>query len=71
MVYDFFFFVFVSIINYDFIYADLILKVRQPLESEVELFQPGSTLISFLYPGQNKSLIDKLGHRKINAFGKC
>lgn len=49
--------------------SDLILKVRQPLESEVELFQPGSTLISFLYPGQNKPLIDKLAERKINAFG--
>ncbi|CAH1402809.1 unnamed protein product [Nezara viridula] len=49
--------------------SDVILKVRQPLESEVELFQPGSTLISFLYPGQNKPLIDKLAERKINAFG--
>lgn len=51
-------------------FSDVILKVRQPLESEVELFQPGSTLISFLYPGQNKPLIEKLAERKINAFGK-
>lgn len=49
--------------------SDIILKVRQPLETEVEYFKPGSTLISFLYPGQNKSLIDKLAKQKINALG--
>ncbi|BES95303.1 NADP transhydrogenase [Nesidiocoris tenuis] len=48
--------------------TDLILKVRQPSEDEVALFKPDSTLISFLYPGQNKALIDKLAQRKINAF---
>lgn len=48
--------------------ADILLKVRQPIDAEVPLFNEGSTLISFLYPGQNKELIDKLAQRKINAF---
>ncbi|XP_073985209.1 NAD(P) transhydrogenase, mitochondrial-like [Rhodnius prolixus] len=49
--------------------ADIILKVRQPQETEINLFKPDSVLISFLYPGQNKALIDKLASRKITAFG--
>lgn len=48
--------------------ADILLKVRQPVDAEVPLFKEGSTLISFLYPGQNKELINKLAQRKINAF---
>lgn len=48
---------------------DIVLKVRQPIESEVQKFREGSTLISFLYPAQNKTLIDKLAERNINAFG--
>lgn len=50
--------------------SDILLKVRQPLEPEIPMLQPSSTLISFLYPGQNKDLITKLADRKINAFGK-
>ncbi|KAJ3653849.1 hypothetical protein Zmor_013081 [Zophobas morio] len=48
--------------------SDIILKVRQPLDNEVSKFREGSTLISFLYPAQNKTLVDKLAERKINAF---
>ncbi|XP_066157430.1 NAD(P) transhydrogenase, mitochondrial-like [Euwallacea fornicatus] len=48
--------------------SDIILKVRQPLDAEVSKFQPDSTLVSFLYPAQNKQLVEKLGERKINAF---
>lgn len=48
--------------------TDIILKVRQPLEQEVNKFREDSTLISFLFPGLNKNLIDELATRKINAF---
>ncbi|CAH1183644.1 unnamed protein product [Phaedon cochleariae] len=48
--------------------SDIVLKVRQPLEHEVNKFRGESTLISFLYPAQNKDLVDQLGRRKINAF---
>lgn len=48
--------------------TDIILKVRQPLPQEVNKFQENSTLISFLYPGLNKDLIQQLAQRNINAF---
>lgn len=48
--------------------SDLVLKVRQPLESEVDLFKENATLISFLYPGQSEQLINLLSKKKINAF---
>lgn len=48
---------------------DIILKVRPPQESELVDLREGSTLISFLYPAQNKSLIDALAKKRVNAFG--
>ncbi|KAI4466421.1 nad(p) transhydrogenase [Holotrichia oblita] len=48
--------------------SDIVLKVRQPTDAEVPNFKENSTLISFLYPAQNKSLVDQLAQRKINAF---
>ncbi|CAG9830781.1 unnamed protein product [Diabrotica balteata] len=50
--------------------TDIILKVRQPLDPEVIKFRENSTLISFLYPGLNKDLVNNLAERKISAFGK-
>lgn len=49
-------------------FLDILLKVRQPMENEVNLLRENSTLISFLYPGQNKDLLNELSKRKINAF---
>ncbi|XP_072381402.1 NAD(P) transhydrogenase, mitochondrial-like [Diabrotica undecimpunctata] len=48
--------------------TDIILKVRQPLDPEVIKFRENSTLISFLYPGLNKDLVNNLAERKISAF---
>ncbi|CAG9767624.1 unnamed protein product [Ceutorhynchus assimilis] len=48
--------------------SDIILKVRQPLDTEIAKFKENSTLISFLYPAQNADLVKKLADRKINAF---
>lgn len=39
--------------------ADIIAKVRPPLDSEVALLGEGKTLISFFYPAQNKDLLEK------------
>lgn len=50
--------------------ADIVLKVRQPHESEIPFLRENSTLISFLYPAQNKDLINQLAQKKINAFGE-
>ncbi|XP_060516948.1 NAD(P) transhydrogenase, mitochondrial-like [Cylas formicarius] len=48
--------------------SDIILKVRQPLDNDVSNFRENSTLLSFLYPGQNKELVEKLADRKMTAF---
>ncbi|XP_045472681.1 NAD(P) transhydrogenase, mitochondrial-like [Harmonia axyridis] len=48
--------------------SDIVLKVRQPLENEIEKFKEYSTLISFLYPGNNTSLVNQLAEKKITAF---
>lgn len=49
--------------------SDIVLKVRQPHDSDIPLLRDNSTLISFLYPARNKALIDKLSAKKLNAFG--
>lgn len=54
--------------------ADIILKVRAPethpelCVDEVELINPGQTLISFIWPAQNKELLDRLASRKANVL---
>lgn len=50
--------------------SDILLKVRQPPDTEVPLFRDNSTIISFLYPAQNKPLIDKIAAKQMNAFGE-
>lgn len=48
--------------------ADIILKVRQPNESETKLLSEGKTLISFIYPAQNKELLEKLAKQKATVL---
>ncbi|KAH9483915.1 NAD(P) transhydrogenase, mitochondrial [Psilocybe cubensis] len=49
--------------------ADILLKVRAPtLGEEIEHLKEGSTIISFLYPAQNKPVVDALAARKVDAF---
>jgi len=48
--------------------GDIILKVRQPEASEIELMRPGQTLIGFLWPAHSKELVAKLAARKITAL---
>jgi len=52
------------------VFTDIVLKVRQPTIDEVGQFKEGGTLISFLYPGQNKDLVNQLLAKKLTAFGK-
>ena len=37
-------------------------------KEEHEVIKPGSTLISFLYPAQNKALVDSIRQRGITSF---
>jgi NAD(P) transhydrogenase subunit alpha len=53
--------------------ADIVLKVRAPMaradgRHEADLLKPGTTLISFIWPAQNKPLVDRLAARKVNVF---
>lgn len=52
--------------------SDIMLKVRPPLcGQEAGHVKEGSTVISFLYPAQNKKIVDTLATRKVNAFAVC
>ncbi|OBZ75931.1 NAD(P) transhydrogenase, mitochondrial [Grifola frondosa] len=49
--------------------SDILLKVRPPVfDQEAGLVKEGSTVISFLYPSQNKEIVEALAARKANAF---
>jgi NAD(P) transhydrogenase subunit alpha len=48
--------------------ADIILKVRAPDNNEIELLHEGQTLISFIWPAQNKELMDRLAARKVTVL---
>ncbi|KAF9885398.1 hypothetical protein FE257_012920 [Aspergillus nanangensis] len=52
--------------------SNIILKVRSPREegpiNEVAALRQGSTVISFLYPAQNKPLVEKLAARGVTSF---
>ncbi|CAL1537588.1 unnamed protein product [Lymnaea stagnalis] len=48
--------------------SDIILKVRAPLQEEVANFRDRGTLISFLYPAQNKDLVDQLSKKQLTVF---
>lgn len=49
--------------------SDVLLKVRPPeIGKETEHVKEGSTVISFLYPNQNKPVVDALAARKATAF---
>jgi len=48
--------------------SDMILKVNVPTAGEVSSMKDGSTLLSHLYPAQNKDILDSLTAKKVNAF---
>jgi NAD(P) transhydrogenase len=49
--------------------SNVMLKVRPPLlEEEAKHIREGSTIISFLYPSQNKPLVELLATRNVNRF---
>ncbi|XP_045102962.1 NAD(P) transhydrogenase, mitochondrial-like [Portunus trituberculatus] len=49
--------------------SDIVLKVRQPATEEVALFKDGGSLVSFMYPAQNKELLNQLAAKKLTVFG--
>jgi H+-translocating NAD(P) transhydrogenase subunit alpha len=48
--------------------ADIILKVRAPENSEIEVMPHGKTIISFIWPAQNEELLTKLANREATVI---
>ncbi|KAF2267700.1 NAD(P) transhydrogenase-like protein [Lojkania enalia] len=52
--------------------SDILLKVRalsiDGADSEVDAIREGATVISFLYPVQNKAVVERIASRKATAF---
>ena len=49
--------------------SDFVLKIRPPSNKEVELLRERNTLMSFIYPAQNKELVDLLAKKHATVFG--
>eukprot|EP00162_Nutomonas_longa_P015401 comp22299_c0_seq1/m.53366 comp22299_c0_seq1/g.53366 ORF comp22299_c0_seq1/g.53366 comp22299_c0_seq1/m.53366 type:complete len:1046 (+) comp22299_c0_seq1:40-3177(+) len=51
--------------------SNVIAKIRAPSEKdgELELLKKGSMVMSFLFPGQNKPLVEKLQAKGVSYFG--
>jgi len=49
-------------------HSDIILKVNAPEENEIALLNPGTTLVSFVWPAQNPELMEKLAARGVTAM---
>ena len=47
--------------------SDIIIKVRGPEETEVSKMKSGQQIISFIWPGQNKSLLESLKKKKVTV----
>jgi len=48
--------------------CDIVLKVKEPAESEIALMHEGLVLLSYLWPAQNQALLQKLADKKVNAI---
>lgn len=54
--------------------VDIVLKVREPMDHpklgkhEAELLRPGQVLVSFIWPAQNKELVERLAARKATVL---
>ena len=48
--------------------SDLIMKVRPPEENEADLIRDGGWLVGFIWPGQNRDVVDRLGKKNATVF---
>lgn len=46
---------------------DIVLKVKEPTNAEVDMMKPNLVLLSYLWPAQNQDLLKKLADQKVNA----
>jgi NAD(P) transhydrogenase subunit alpha len=48
--------------------CDIVLKVKEPALTEVDMMHEGLVLLSYLWPSQNPELLQKLADKKVNAI---
>jgi NAD(P) transhydrogenase subunit alpha len=48
--------------------SDVVLKVRPPEDSEADLMREGGWLIGFIWPGQNREMLDRLAKKHATVF---
>ncbi|KEQ18435.1 Re/Si-specific NAD(P)(+) transhydrogenase subunit alpha [Endozoicomonas numazuensis] len=48
--------------------SDIVLKVNAPTDDEIALLKDGASIASFIWPGQNEELMNKLSQRNINVL---
>lgn len=48
--------------------SDIVMKVRPPEVGEVEMLSEGGWLVGFLWPGQNREIIDRMAKKKATVF---
>ena len=48
--------------------SEIILKVNAPEDEEIPLLNPGTTLVSFIWPAQNPELMQKLAERNVTVM---
>ncbi|MCW3076823.1 MAG: transhydrogenase, alpha subunit [Bacteroidetes bacterium] len=48
--------------------CDIVLKVKEPSIEEVSMMKEGLVMLSYLWPAQNKDLLQKLADKKVNAI---
>ncbi|MEO8647563.1 MAG: Re/Si-specific NAD(P)(+) transhydrogenase subunit alpha [Acidobacteriota bacterium] len=48
--------------------SDVVIKVRPPEQDEADLMREGGWLIGFIWPGQNRDVVDRLAKRQATVF---
>ncbi len=48
--------------------SDVVMKVRPPENGETDLMREGGWLVGFLWPGQNREIIDRMAKKKATVF---
>ncbi len=48
--------------------SDIVMKVRPPEDAEADQLRDGGWLVGFVWPGQNREIVDRLAKRKATVF---
>ncbi|HUR98539.1 MAG TPA: Re/Si-specific NAD(P)(+) transhydrogenase subunit alpha, partial [Pyrinomonadaceae bacterium] len=48
--------------------SDVVMKVRPPEDNEADLLREGGWLVGFIWPGQNREIVDRLAKKSATVF---